>query len=51
MIKTDFNAKLSSLNRKITKDKTDHLVVKNELNKLKTFDPSYFNGKSYLEED
>ena len=34
--KTDFDAKLSSLNRKITKNKTDHLIVKNELNKLKT---------------
>ena len=49
--KTDFDAKLSSLNRKITKNKTDHLIVKNELNKLKTFDSSYYNGKSYFEED
>ena len=49
--KTDFDAKLSSLNRKITKNKTDHLIVKNELNKLKTFDLSYYNGKSYFEED
>ena len=48
--KTDFDAKLSSLNRKITKNKTDHLIVKNELNKLKTFDTSYYNGKSYFEE-
>ena len=51
MTKTDFNAKLSSLNRKITKDKTDHLIVKNEMNKIKTFDSSYYNGKSYFEED
>ena len=42
---------MSSLNRKITKNKTDHLIVKNELNKLKTFDSSYYNGKSYFEED
>ena len=49
--KTDFDAKLSSLNRKITKNKTDHLIVKNELNKLKTFDSSYYNGKSCFEED
>ena len=47
--KTDFDAKLSSLNRKITKDKTDHLLVQNELNKLKTVDSSYFIGKSYFE--
>ena len=33
--KTDFDAKLSSLNRKITKNKADHLLVRNELNKLK----------------
>ena len=49
--KTDFDAKLSSPNRKITKNKTDHLIVKNELNKLKTFDSDYFIGKSYFEED
>ena len=49
--KTDFDAKLSSLNKKITKNKTDHLIVKNQLNKLKTFDSSYCNGKSYFEED
>ena len=30
---------------------TDHLFVKNELNKLKTFDSSYFVGKSNFEED
>ena len=36
MKKTDFDAKLSGFNRKITKNKTDHLLVKNELNKLKT---------------
>ena len=51
MAKTDFHAKLSSLNRKITRNKTDHLIVKNELNKLKTFDLGYYNGKSYFQED
>ena len=49
--KTDFDAKLSNLNRKITKNKSDHLLVQNELNKLKTFDLSYFIGKSHFEED
>ena len=38
--KADFDAKLSSLNRKVTKNKTKHLPVQNELNKLKTFDSS-----------
>ena len=49
--KTDFDAKLLSLNRKITETKTKHLLVENELNKLKTFDSSYFIGKSHFEED
>ena len=49
--KTDFDARLSSLNRKITKNKTDHLLVRNELNQLKTFDLSYFRGKNYFDED
>ena len=49
--KTDFDAKLSSLNRKITQNKTKHLLVENELNKLKTFDSGYFIGKSHFEED
>ena len=49
--KTDFDARLSGLNRKITKNKSDHVLVKNELNKLKTFDFGYFIGKSHFEED
>ena len=49
--KTDFDAKLSSLNRKITENKTKHSLVENELNKLKTFDSSYFIDKSHFEED
>ena len=51
MTKTEFDAKLSSFNRKITSNKTKHLLVENELNKLKTFDSSYFIGKSHFEED
>ena len=42
---------MSSLNRKITSNKTKHLLVENELNKVKTFDSSYFIGKSHFEED
>ena len=49
--KKDFNAKLSSLNREITQNKPKHLLVENELNKLKTFDSSYFIGKSHFDED
>ena len=49
--KTDFDAKLSNLTRKITQNKSKHLFVENELNQLKTFDSSYFIGKSHFEED
>ena len=51
IIKTDFDAKSSSLNRKISKSKSKHLLVENELNKFKTFDSSYFIGKSPFGED
>ena len=49
--KADFDAKLSSLNKKVTQNKTKHLLVESELNKLKTFDSGYFIGKSHFEED
>ena len=49
--KTDFDAKLSRLNRKITTNKSKYLLVENELNNLKTFDSSYFIGKSRFDED
>ena len=49
--KADFEAKLSSLNRKNTANKTKHLLIENEFNKLKTFHLSYFIGKSHFEED
>ena len=48
---TDFDAKLPSLNKKITQNKTKHLRDKSKLNELKTFDSGYFIGKSQFEED
>ena len=42
--KTDFDATLSSLTRK-------YLLVENELKQIKTFDSSFFIGKSHFEED
>ena len=51
MTKTDFDAKVSSFNRKITENKAKYLLVQNELNKLKAFDSGYFIGKSHFEED
>ena len=41
--KTDFDAKLSSLNRKITANKTRHFLNGNDL--------SYYDGKNYFDED
>ena len=37
--------------RLLISNKTKHLLAKNEFNKLKTFDSSYFIGKSHFEED
>ena len=42
---------MSSLNRKITSNKSKHLLIENELKKLQTFDLSYFIGKRHFEED
>ena len=41
--KTDFDAKLSSLNREITANKTRHFLNDNDL--------SYYRGKNYFDED
>ena len=49
--KTDFDDKLINFNRKITSNKTKHLIVENELKKLETFDSIYFRGKSHFEDD
>ena len=43
VIKTDFYAKLLTLNRKIIANKTKHLPVENEFKKLKTFDSIWFD--------
>ena len=49
--KTDFYAKLSRINREITASKTKNSLIKSELNKLITFDSSYFISKSHFERD
>ena len=41
----------ADLNRKITANKSKHLLVENELKKLNIFDSSYFIGKSHFGED
>ena len=40
--KTNFDAKLSSLNRKITANKTKHFLNDNDLN--------YYHGKQYFDD-
>ena len=49
--KADFDDKLKSLNQKSNPDKTEHLLVENELRKLKTLDSSYFRGRNCFEDD
>ena len=49
--KTDFDAKLSSHDRKITGNKSKHVLVETELKMVKTFDSSCFIDKSHFEED
>ena len=47
----NFDVKLTGLDKKITSNKAKQLLVEKEFKKLKTFDLSYFNGKSHFEED
>ena len=49
--KLNFDNTVSSLNNKIAANKTRNESIENELKKLKTFDSSYFIGKSHFEED
>ena len=49
--KTDFGNTISSLGRKIAKNKTKTKSIENEFKKLKIFDSSYFIGKNFFDED
>ena len=49
--KTIFDNTVSSLDSKIAENKTKNGSIENDLEKLKTFDLSYFIGKSHFEED
>ena len=50
-MKTDFDNGVSSLDSKIAANKTKNESIENEFKKVKTFDSSYFRGKSHFEED
>ena len=43
--------KCQALIEKKTTNKIKHLLVENELKKIKTFDSIYFRGKSHFEEE
>ena len=45
--KTYFDAKLPNPNRNINSNKKKHLLVENELKKIKSFDWGYFLGKRH----
>ena len=56
--KTDYDTKVGeienkmiNLNKKIVSNKTKDISIENELKKLKSFDLSYFHGKTYFDED
>ena len=47
--KPEFDSRLKKISDRITKNKSKHLLVENELKKLKTLDSSYFLGTNYFE--
>ena len=49
--KPEFDFKLTGVSDTVTKNKTKHLLIENELKKLQKFDAVYFRGKSHFEED
>ena len=46
--KTDFDDKPSGLNKKITSNKTKHLLAEKELKKLEKFDAAYLEVRIIL---
>ena len=51
MKKTDFDDKLRNLNKKVSSNKSKHLLVENELKNLQIFVSSLFIGQSYFFND
>ena len=49
--KLEFDFKLDDISDRVTKNKPKHLLVENELKKLKNLDAAYFRGRSHFEED
>ena len=51
VIKTDFDAKLQDVSKRITSNKSKHLLAENELKKSQKIDSSYFRNRNRFEED
>ena len=49
--KTDFDTKLQDISKRITSNKSKHLLVEPELKILEKFDVAYFRGKKYFDGD
>ena len=47
--KTDFDTKLKDISDRVAKNKSKDLLLDNELEKLKTFNADYFEGRNYFE--
>ena len=47
--KTNLNAELKKNSDRITSNKSRHLKIENELEKLQKIDAAYFRGKNYFE--
>ena len=47
--KTDFDAELKKISERFASSKSKHLLVENELEKLRKSDSSYFRVKDFLE--
>ena len=47
--KLDFDSRFKKICDRVPKNKAKHLLIENELKKLKTFDSSYFGSKNYFE--
>ena len=46
---TDFDTRLKQISDRVTKNKSKHLLVENELKKLEKFDAAYFRGKIFFD--
>ena len=47
--KTDFDAEFKRISDRVASNKSKHLLIKNELEKLEKFEAAYFRGKNYFD--